>query len=237
MAYNIIAALGRYETGDNQFDRYAAIYSWLIWSGCVISFIHFKKAGAALTLAICLASLATAPQYINRQLEIQHTATQADINTVNNSFIHMTYYKVSQPLKLFDFKPDFFHALQKENSWGIYRRYAIPKNFQTGKDNCEAVKTKQFIVSEKKFVEYQLDAWNTSSDRYLPSVYALDENNQVIAQGVSMPRETSWLPPVLLPREKLMIYMVIPRSHPLGTLRLVGGSQDNWCEVTLLKKH
>jgi len=221
---------------DDQFDRYAAIYPWLIWSGCAMSFIHLRKIGVALTLAICFFSLATAPQYINRQLMIQHTATQADINIVNNSFIHMTYYKTSQPLKYFDFKPDYFHAFQKERSWGIYRRYAIPEKFPTGNDICEAIKTKEFVVSEKQFVEYQLDGWNVSADRYLPSVYALDETDQVIAQGISMPRETSWLPAALLSREELMIYIVIPRSHPLGTLRLVGGDKDSWCEINLLKK-
>jgi hypothetical protein len=236
MAYGIIAAWGRYETTDNQFDRYAAIYPWLIWSGCIMTHAHLKKTGIALSLTICFASLVTAPQYINRQLMIQRDSTQADINMVNGSFIHMSYQKTPMPLKLFGFKPDFFHAFQKERSWGIYHRYAIPESLSTGDDICEAVKTKEFVVSEKQFVEYQLNGWNVSSDSYLPSVYALDENNQVVAQGISMPRETSWLPLALLSREKLMIYMVIPRSHPLGDLRLVGGSKDNWCEVTLLKK-
>jgi len=70
----------------------------------------------------------------------------------------------------------------------------------------------------------------------LHSVYALDTNNQIVAQGISMPREPRWLPTAFLPREDVMIYLVVPRAHPLTALQLVGGSKNNWCKISLIKK-
>lgn len=236
MAYAIVAGWGRYQASDHQFDRYAAIYPWLLWSGCAMTIASFRKIGIALSLTLCFLAIATAPLYINKQLAIQQDSTQADINLVNNSLIHMTYQKTPTPLKLFGFKPDVFHEFLKTNRWGMYQHYTIPELSPIGNSKCEAIKTKEFIVSEKQFVEYQLDGWNISTDTYLPSLYALDSNNQIIAQGASMPRSLSWIPTYFLPREKVMIYLIVPRTYTLGSLRLVGGRKGDWCEVTLLKK-
>jgi len=236
IAYAMVAAWGRYQFNEYQFDRYATLYPWLLWTGCIVTTLVFRKTGLGLCLLICAFTFVTSAHHINYQLLIQRDSNQADVNMINNSFIHMTYQKVSVPLKYFDFKPEIFHDYQKNQLWGIYRRYAIPDLSSIGSDTCEAIKTKDFIVSEKQFVEYQLDGWNVSADHYLPSVYALDENNQVVAQGISMPRKLRWLPPALLSREELMIYIVIPRTYRLSTLRLVGGSKDDWCEITLRKK-
>lgn len=236
VAYAMVATWGRYETYDYQFDRYAAIYPWFIWSGCFLTSLVFRKTGGILCLLICVFSLATSAHYINKQLLIQRDATQADINMVNNSMVHMTYFKNATPLKLFGFEPAIFHDFQKKNQWGIYRHYAIPELQPINTKKCEAIKTKEFIVSEKKFVEYQLDSWNLTDHHYLPSVYALDAENHVIAQGASMPREPRWRPMALLPREDIMVYLVVPRAHPLSTLRLIGGSKGDWCNITLVKK-
>lgn len=236
IAYAMAAAWGRYQFSDYQFDRYATLYPWLLWSGCTVTILFFRKTGVVLCLLIGVFSLATSPYHIDKQLSIQRDSDQADINMVNNSFAHMTYLKVTAPLRYFGFQPKTFHHFQKEHHWGIYRRYVIPELSSIGTDTCEAIKTKEFIVSEKQFVEYQLNGWNLSADHYLPSVYALDASNQVVAQGISMPRKLSWLPPALLSREELMIYIVIPRAYQLSTLQLVGGGKNDWCKITLVKK-
>lgn len=236
LGHAVFSAVGRFQTNDTQFDRYAAIYPWLIWNGCILGLVLYPKIAKLLFLFLLTTLVFNAYPNITRQLKLKQDCLEADINMINNSFIHMTYVKIPYPLKIFNFRPEFFHEFQKSRNWGIYRFPFKPDLSRLNNDQCDAIKFHEFIVSEKNFSEYKLDGWNTTQNKPINYLYALDQNNTIVAYGISMARQPGMLPLFMLSRKDVMLYIVIPKQYPLTSLRLVGGDTDAYCEINMGKK-
>jgi len=236
LGHAVFSAIGRYQSDDIQFDRYATIYPWLIWSGCILGLVLYPKMAKLLFLFLLTTLVFNAYPNIIRQLKLKQDCLQADINMINNSFIHMTYVKIPYPLKIFNFRPEYFHEFQKSRNWGIYRFPFKPDLSRLSNDQCDAIKFHEFTVSEKNFSEYKLDGWNTTQNKPINYLYALDQNNTIVAYGISMARQPSMLPLFMLSRKDVMLYIVIPKQYPLTSLRLVGGDAGGYCEINMGKK-
>jgi hypothetical protein len=232
-AHALIVAAGRYQAvGD-----YARYYVFVCWLTVLILFFILQRPTKPKML-VCAVLLLLAANSAIKQLDTKASGknlyTKADINILNGSFYHKAYYRVNYPDMMIAYNPiAHYDSYLRTNKWGLYQQLSSPDFSKISDDDCEAQKIHSFIVSEKKFFEQELSGWNVSKNTYLKNIYAIDENKNLVAIGQSIPRVNSLLPVQFLPREKVEIYMIIPMSHPLRSLTLLGGDDKNLCIIKL----
>jgi hypothetical protein len=232
------ASVGRYQDhGNNTLSRFYVFNCWILWMISIYIVTAQLKYKSIIGIAFFGLLFAFSAQRARDQFQNKLEMMRADVNIVNGSYFHDAYNKISFPHQLFNYNPvAWYDSFLRQRHWGIYATEIQPTAIIPSGDVCVARKIHEFIVSEKKFYEFKLDAWNLTRNKYLEHVYARNTNGEIVATGMSIPIEPDMLPVSWLPRDKVLVYLIIPRQYPLSALTLFGGNAESLCQIQLKAK-
>ncbi len=234
VAHALATALGRYQIPVELFNRFYSVYCWLIISFIVLLFIHYRRLAMVLAPLLVVILLLNQVAQLNYKLQDKMQAELANVNIINGNYIHFAYKKISLPHMIIEYNPvEYFDKYLRENQWGLYHDEPSLPSTYAATEQCEAYRQSQFMVSDKRFVEYKLDGWNLTQNKPIENLFALNRNGEVIARGQSVLRAVSYRPLSQQARENVQLYMVLPTAYRLRDVELVGNTNTGYCKIAL----
>jgi hypothetical protein len=238
VAHMLMTGVGRYMSEEKDFMRYFYIYAWIMITMSVLIGTLYRKTLVPVCITIILLAtiggVAQLPVLAKERFEY----ARADVNIINNSFAHFTYKKLSFPHVLLNSNPArYYNEFLKEKGWGIYSDYdKNPDIGNLGNDSCSAVKTGQFLLSEREFTEYRLSGKNNTRNTFFENVYAINQQGEIVARGKTQPNKPSLKPNWLLKDHEAEIYLMLSRDYRLKTVALIGETDGVYCRIDVSLK-